>query len=179
MDEVVPAGQGALRELFHGETLPGKTSGCIENLKLMCGIAGILTSRPLAERGLPLAGGGRLSPDEALERMVRHLRHRGPDDEGQIVLYPETCTIGFAHVRLAILDLSPSGHQPMADPAKGNWITYNGEIYNYKSLRRKLDADEPWNSRSDTEIILKAYARWGREFLTHLRGMFAFAIWDS
>jgi asparagine synthase (glutamine-hydrolysing) len=82
--------------------------------------------------------------------------------------------------RLAVLDLSPQGHQPMQDPATGNWIVYNGEIYNFRELKARLQAEgEGFVSQSDTEVLLKAYGRWGEKCLGELRGMFAFAIWDA
>ena len=85
---------------------------------------------------------------------------------------------GLAHRRLAVIDLSPSGHQPMMAP-DGTVITYNGEIYNYLELRDELKCGWRFRSQSDTETILAAYARWGTDCLAHLRGMFAFALWDG
>ena len=102
------------------------------------------------------------------------LRHRGPDGEGTWQ-HARRCA-GFAHRRLSIIDLS-TGDQPMTDPA-GNWITYNGEIYNYIELREELGAAN-FKTTSDTEVILAAYRKWGADCVTHLRGMFAFAIWDE
>ena len=116
--------------------------------------------------------------------MAASLRHRGPDDEGLESL-PNASAVGavvmLAHTRLAILDLSRAGHQPMQDPATGNWIVLNGEIYNYKELREEMRraGDQRWLSDSDTEVLLRAYGRWGRECLGRLRGMFAFALWDQ
>src|SRR5438128_8312652 len=113
----------------------------------MCGIAGILTTREDLEVA-PL-----------LERMVRAIRHRGPDDEGCAeVTLPGGYRLGLANTRLAILDLSPAGHQPMSDPESGSWIAYNGEVYNHKSLRPQL-ADASFSSTSDTETILKGWAQ--------------------
>ena len=102
----------------------------------------------------------------------------------------------LGNTRLAIIDPSPVGHMPMHDPETGNWITYNGEIYNFRELREELgggdgetrrrgDAaigqgrDSEWKSQSDTEVILRAYGKWGTDCLNKLRGMFAFAIWDA
>ena len=130
----------------------------------MCGIAG----------GYHLAG---LPVDRLGRRLVvmNHLlRHRGPDGEG--VWTHERAHAGFAHRRLSIIDLD-HGDQPMADEG-GNWITFNGEIYNYIELRRELGADR-FRTSSDTEVILHAYRRWGRDCVDHLRGMFAFALWDE
>ena len=92
----------------------------------MCGIAGILTKRENA---------GTLS---ALRRMVGALTHRGPDDQGTSVVTLGSWQIALGHTRLAILDLSSAGHQPMGDALGRQWITYNGEIFNYKALRREL-----------------------------------------
>jgi asparagine synthase (glutamine-hydrolysing) len=135
----------------------------------MCGIVGIIgLNAPV--------------PAELLDRATRSLAHRGPDDSGAIVLRdPDTAVeVGLGNRRLAILDLSPLGHQPMCDPATGNWIVYNGEIYNFREVRTKLEhAGFQFISHSDTEVVLKAYAHWGEKCLTEFRGMFAFAIWDG
>lgn len=136
----------------------------------MCGIFGIATCKT------------RVSP-ELLERASHSLAHRGPDDSGTIIIRdagPQPCEIGLAHRRLAILDLSALGHQPMHDPETGNWIVFNGEIYNYRQLRTQLEQDAiRFRTNSDTEVLLKAYLRWGESFLKKLRGMFAFAFWDA
>lgn len=100
--------------------------------------------------------------------------HRGPDGDGTWVY--KDATVGFAHRRLAIIDLD-TGDQPMADSA-GNWIVFNGEIYNYLELRKELGEDE-FQTRSDTEVILHSYQRWGTACIEHFKGMFAFAIWDE
>jgi asparagine synthase (glutamine-hydrolysing) len=85
----------------------------------------------------------------------------------------------LASRRLAIQDLSPAGHQPMRDPQTNNWIVYNGEVYNFAEIRARLEADgTSFTSHCDTEVILKAYGRWGTACPQHFRGMFAFAIWD-
>jgi asparagine synthase (glutamine-hydrolysing) len=102
------------------------------------------------------------------------LAHRGPDGDGAWV-HPDNA-VAFAHRRLAIIDLV-TGEQPMTDGA-GNWITYNGEIYNYVELRQVLGADR-FRTGSDTEVILQAYRTWGPGCLERLRGMFAFALWDE
>ncbi len=132
----------------------------------MCGIFGIVS-------------GGSVSPD-LLENAARSLAHRGPDDSGTIHLEAADREIGFAHTRLSIIDLSPLGHQPMQDPITGNWIVYNGEIYNFRELRKELEAaGVEFKSHSDTEVILAAYRLWGESCLTRLGGMFAFALWDA
>jgi asparagine synthase (glutamine-hydrolysing) len=106
--------------------------------------------------------------------MNRLLAHRGPDGEG--VWIHDRGHAGFAHRRLEIIDLA-TGQQPMHD-GDGNWITYNGEIYNYLELRREL-GDDSFRTTSDTEVVLRAYRRWGPACVERLRGMFAFAIWDE
>jgi asparagine synthase (glutamine-hydrolysing) len=111
--------------------------------------------------------------DGELAAMSHLIRHRGPD--GAATWRGPSDRVGFAHRRLEIIDLV-SGDQPMTDVA-GNWITYNGEIYNYVELREELGV-EKFRTTSDTEVILAAYRQWGRDCLNHLRGMFAFALWD-
>ena len=119
----------------------------------------------------------------ALERATDSLAHRGPDDRGIVVIQSNTTPrfeIGLGSRRLAILDLSPLGHQPMQDPENGNWVVCNGEIYNFRELRARLrDEGAQFVSQSDTEVLLKAYGRWAEKCLRELRGMFAFAIWDA
>jgi asparagine synthase (glutamine-hydrolysing) len=133
----------------------------------MCGIAGLLKTE---SNGFDLAA--------VATRVLPHLDHRGPDDRGLMVVAEGRCA--FVHTRLSILDLSPAGHQPMATPDGRYWITYNGEIYNFRELRRQLlDQGEQFASQSDTEVILKLYARCGADCLAQLRGMFAIAIWDD
>lgn len=109
-----------------------------------------------------------------LMRMNETLRHRGPDDEGWFI----DGRVGLAHRRLSILDLSPRGHQPMTDREKRLWIVFNGEIYNFRELRKELGEFE-FTSSSDTEVILCAYRKWGVGCLSRFTGMFAFALWDS
>src|SRR3954469_6651469 len=136
----------------------------------MCGIFGMV------------ARNARVAP-EVLERATLSLAHRGPDDSGTVIVRdstPEPVEIGLGSRRLAILDLSPLGHQPMQDVETGNWIVFNGEIYNFREIRQTLERDGiRFRSYSDTEVLLKAYGRWGEACLEKLRGMFAFAIWDA
>jgi len=136
----------------------------------MCGIVGILVCNGAV-------------PPEVLESATRSLAHRGPDDQGTVILHdnlPEPVEIGLGNRRLAILDLSPLGRQPMQDPVTGNWIVHNGEIYNFKEVREKLEKEGvSFVSQSDTEVALKAYGQWGEGCLKEFRGMFAFAIWDA
>jgi len=104
------------------------------------------------------------------------LAHRGPDGEG-VWTVPG---IGLAHRRLAIIDLSPSGAQPMHDQFGQFTIVFNGEIYNYRDLRRELETTGAiFETHSDTEVILEAYRAWGVDAFSRLRGMFAFGLWDA
>src|SRR5258706_11044058 len=136
----------------------------------MCGIFGVVAK-------------GSQASQELLVRAQGSLAHRGPDDSGTAIIDggpAECCQIGFAHTRLSIIDLSPLGHQPMQDPSTGNWIVFNGEIYNFRDLRGELErAGAEFRSQSDTEVILAAYRVWGEDCLTRLRGMFAFGLWDA
>ena len=106
------------------------------------------------------------------------LVHRGPDDYGE--WWSDDGKVGFAHRRLAILDLSPEGKQPMCSTGQKHWIVFNGEIYNFVELRELLTSHGyHFHSRSDTEVLLAAYDRWGVNCTQYLNGMFAFAIYDS
>ncbi len=135
----------------------------------MCGIFGISSKNEGISR-------------ELLENATHSLAHRGPDDSGIAVIpgrFGDYQT-GFAHTRLSIIDLSPLGHQPMQDDPTGNWIVFNGEIYNFRELRTELiAAGNRFHSESDTEVILTAYRMWGVDCFSRLRGMFALAIWDA
>lgn len=137
---------------------------------IVCGIFGIVVHNARVPAGV-------------LERATQSLAHRGPDDSGTVLLRDsqlDPTEIGLGNRRLAILDLSPLGHQPMQDTETGNWIVYNGELYNFRDVRNELERDgTKFVSQSDTEVLLKAYARWGEGSLTKFRGMFAFAIWDA
>lgn len=133
----------------------------------MCGIAGIITDSFYAE-----------NLELFTQRMQLNLQHRGPDDQG-IYIDPDR-KAALIHTRLAILDLSPAGHQPMSTDNGRYWITFNGEIYNFQELRSQLENQgEKFHSQTDTEVILKLYQRLGKNCLDRLRGMFAFAIWDN
>src|ERR1700733_4604970 len=131
----------------------------------MCGIFGIIGRNARIEEGL-------------LERGTQSLAHRGPDDAGTILLRDLASVpveIGLGNSRLAILDLSPLAHQPMRDPDTGHWIVSKGEIYNFRDVRGELEqVGTTFVSQSDTEVVLKAYARWGEQCLLKFRGMFAF-----
>ena len=131
----------------------------------MCGIVGCVSA------------GGMINPD-LLIRMRDTMRHRGPDDAG--VWWSSDRRVGLAHRRLAIIDLSPAGHQPMQSEKGDVCITFNGEIYNFQDLRRVLEEKgHVFQTRTDTEVILAAYRAWGTECVTRLSGMFAFAIYDA
>lgn len=153
----------------------------------MCGITGIV------------ALNGRPVDLHALQRMNDVQAHRGPDGQGFMVSWPEShgfCSaflrhtdqgrtapparVGLGHRRLAILDLSDRGSQPMSAAASGAWIVFNGEIYNHLELRSELETrGRFFNTRTDTEVLLQSYLEWGEECLQRLEGMFAFAIWDG
>ena len=131
----------------------------------MCGIAGIAYE-----------GGASVAVAASVRRMIALQEHRGPDGQG----FYDAPGVSLGHARLAIIDLSDTGHQPMADPTGRYWITYNGEIYNYLELAEELKGlGHRFQGNSDTEVLLTAYREWGEDCLKRLRGMFAFAIWDT
>jgi asparagine synthase (glutamine-hydrolysing) len=130
----------------------------------VCGIAG-----ELRHDGAPV-------DRDALGRAARSIAHRGPDDEGLYLDGP----VGLAHRRLSIIDLSASGHQPMSNEDGTVWLTYNGEIYNFRELRRLLEArGHRFMSHTDSEVLVHGYEEWGEKLLDRLNGIFAFAIWDA
>lgn len=130
----------------------------------MCGILGY-------------AGTPSIAPD-VLASMRDTMSHRGPDDSGLWISSDNFS--GLGHRRLSIIDLSPGGHQPMADPLGRVHLTYNGEIYNFVELRDELKGHgHTFRSASDTEVILAAYRQWGEGFVEHLGGMFALALYDE
>jgi len=130
----------------------------------MCGICGVFN-----------LNGEPVSPVN-LRKMTDAIVHRGPDGEGFYI----DSFIGLGHRRLAIIDLSPAGHQPMITTDGQYAITYNGEVYNFQELRVELESlGHQFRSRTDSEVILYAYAQWGPECLNRFNGMFAFAVWDQ
>lgn len=130
----------------------------------MCGITGIFNVQ-----GAPVPAG-------VLRAMTDIVQHRGPDGEG---FWIGGC-VGFGHRRLAIVDLSEGGHQPMVSADGSLVLTYNGEIYNWRELRRTLEKrGARFRSQSDSEVILEAYRAWGPKCVEKFNGMFAFAIWDA
>src|SRR5947209_2946272 len=111
-----------------------------------------------------------------VRRMKARIAHRGPDSEGHYI----DGSVALGHRRLAIIDLSPLGHQPMANETTDVVITFNGEIYNYQKLRLELETlGHGFHSRTDTEVIIHAYEQWGERCVERFNGMFAFAIWDQ
>jgi len=131
----------------------------------MCGIAGRFNYRT----GAPV-------DPRVVHQMCDLLAHRGPDGDGVWTRGP----IGMGHRRLAIIDLSPAGRQPMTSADGDLTITFNGEIYNFLELRRELEQrGHQFSSRTDTEVMLAAYREWGIGCLSRFRGMFAFALWDA
>ena len=130
----------------------------------MCGIAGILNLNSSPIQNL----------DCSLRIMNKLQKHRGPDGEGSWTHREKF--LGLSHVRLSVIDLN-TGQQPMISDNK-NVISYNGEIYNFKELRKEI-GESQFSTNSDTEVILKAYERWGEDCISKFRGMFAFALWDE
>ncbi|MCE5279248.1 MAG: asparagine synthase (glutamine-hydrolyzing) [Planctomycetaceae bacterium] len=129
----------------------------------MCGIAGVLN------------GSDRAVSPAIIKKMTDILAHRGPDGEGMFV----EGNVGLGHRRLAIIDLTEAGHQPMTTPDGRYTISYNGEVYNFRELRHELESlGCSFRSRTDTEVVLQAYAQWGKDALHRFNGMFALAIWD-
>jgi len=134
----------------------------------MCGLAGIFRYRPTAA---PVAR-------DELVRIRDAMRNRGPDGEGLWI--SPNAEIGLAHRRLAIIDLSENGAQPMATSDGNLRVVFNGEIYNYRELRRELESrGHVFRSQSDTEVLLNLYRQYGRDMVNYLRGMYAFALWDE
>lgn len=130
----------------------------------MCGICGFISKNEVSR--------------EILIEMNNMLKHRGPDDHGEeIYSISDGWTVGFGQRRLSIMDLSVNGHQPMHSRDKRVSIVFNGEIYNFKELRREID-DYPFRTECDTEIIIASYLKWGINFVDRLNGMFAIALLD-
>jgi asparagine synthase (glutamine-hydrolysing) len=130
----------------------------------MCGIVGVLD-----HVGAPV-------DRQALERACASIAHRGPDDEGIHIDGP----VGLGHRRLSIIDVSTDGHQPMCNEDETVWLTYNGEIYNFRDLRRLLEAcGHRFRSHTDSEVLIHGWEEWGESLVDRLNGIFAFAIWDS
>ena len=133
----------------------------------MCGIYGFVSQREP------------INP-EILSRMGFALAHRGPDDGDERITISDAGCVALGHKRLSIIDLSPAGRQPMANEDQSVWLTLNGEIYNYQELRQELEAKgHRFRSHSDSEVVVHLYEESGADCLAKLKGMFAFALWDS
>ena len=130
----------------------------------MCGILGIIDKKGVDKR--------------LLLQMREAMVHRGPDDSGLWI--NGDGTVGLAHRRLSIIDLSEAGRQPMSDRNEDVWITFNGEIYNFQEIREELKKrGYRFKSQTDTEVIINAYKEWGTDCLQKFNGMFAFGIYDE
>jgi asparagine synthase (glutamine-hydrolysing) len=131
----------------------------------MCGICGVFNYRD-----------NQSVSAETVSRMAASIAHRGPDDEGVHL----SGSLGLGFRRLSILDLSAAGHQPMSDASGRIWVLFNGEIYNFRELRKELESHgAEFKSQCDTEVIVQGYLQWGDGVLTRLNGMFGLAIWDE
>src|SRR6185436_2697760 len=133
----------------------------------MCGLAGLIS----------------LNPERQIDTMLQSIEHRGRDDEGvwtsEVIDDSGRC-VSLGHRRLAIIDTSSAGHQPMLSPDGRYVITFGGEIYNYRELRSELKTKgHQFRTDTDTEVLLAAFAEWDINCLSRLNGMFAFAVWDN
>lgn len=133
----------------------------------MCGIGGILCKK------------GTIDIKKILKIFQYSMSHRGPDAKGYFIDSSRDIEVGLAHTRLSIIDLSPDANQPISNEDESIYLVCNGEIYNYRELRKKLEKKHQFKSRSDSEVILHLYEEKGKDLLKDLRGMFSFAIWDS
>ena len=133
----------------------------------MCGITGIYNYLNKS-----------INSKSIIEKIVEIQHARGPDDQG---IWESKCKkVCFGHNRLTIIDLSKNGKQPFISKDENFVITFNGEIYNFKEIKKELIANNIYfKSNSDTEVIIESYKYWGLSFVKKLRGMFAFALWDS
>ncbi|EHL29266.1 asparagine synthase (glutamine-hydrolyzing) [Legionella drancourtii] len=133
----------------------------------MCGFSGVLSRVDWSSMA-----------EQLLSAMSQSIAHRGPDDHG--IWFDPQAGIGLAHTRLAIVDLSPAGHQPMLSTNGRYVIAFNGEIYNHLTLREQLNSSDTWRGHSDTETLLAGFSVWGIEqTIARSVGMFAFAVWDK
>ena len=131
----------------------------------MCGFAGIYSVNQNSVNS------------EILSKMSQKLVHRGPDDSGLWI--DDSGSVGLAHQRLAVVDLTSAGHQPMQSSSNRFTIVFNGEIYNHQELRKQLDCFD-WSGQSDTETLLACIELWGLdEALDKINGMFSFSLWDD
>jgi len=127
----------------------------------MCGIAGII---------------GKNAKEAELQKMLKVQAHRGPDHTGS---YLDKGYAAIGHNRLSIIDLSADANEPFRDNSGRYYLTFNGEIYNYKEIREGLNEFYNFRTSSDTEVLLAAYIQWGKKCLNRFNGMFSFAIWDQ
>jgi asparagine synthase (glutamine-hydrolysing) len=134
----------------------------------MCGIAAVIDVRGNRNNGSLLS---------LLDAMISIQRHRGPDAQGKYIAPVGSAALG--HTRLSIIDLSEQGSQPMSDVSGRYWLVFNGEIYNYLELRQELRGSYSFRTRTDTEVLLASYLKWGPACLDRLIGMFAFIVWDE
>jgi len=131
----------------------------------MCGIVGLWCARQ------------KINPEVLLE-MRETMKHRGPDDTG--IFIDKKSNLGLAQRRLSIIDLSEKGHQPMGSEDGTLWLTYNGEVYNFKEIKKELEKKGyRFRGNSDTEVVLKSFQEWGINCVDKFRGMFSFAVWDQ
>ncbi|MBL0342420.1 MAG: hypothetical protein IPP71_16845 [Bacteroidetes bacterium] len=132
----------------------------------MCGIAGFID----------FTGDSSL---ETLKKMTSSLAHRGPDDDGFEIRRFSDVVVGFGFRRLAIIDLSPKGHQPMINELTGDMLIFNGEVYNFSEIRKELEAlGHHFKSQSDTEVVLRSFQEWGTSCVSKFNGMFAIALYN-
>ena len=132
----------------------------------MCGIVGVIRNS------------NNFDIEKTVSHMMNAIRHRGPDGSGSMVL--ENSRVGLGHVRLSVIDLSESALQPMMSVGKRYTIVYNGELYNYRELKKELrEKGHVFKTCSDTEVVMESFAEWGPGCLEHFNGMFVFAVWDS
>ncbi len=133
----------------------------------MCGITGFIDYSQTSDKAMLLD-------------MKKELHHRGPDDSGEYFHRESDFCLGFAHTRLAIIDITKRGRQPMTNEVGSLIITFNGEIYNYQEIREILQKNgHTFRSHTDTEILIHGYEQWGVDVLEKCRGMFAFALYDK
>src|SRR5947209_17853486 len=124
-----------------------------------------------------ICGTSGFAQHELLERMTDLMSHRGPDDRG--VFVSSDRRFGLGNRRLSIIDLSSAGHMPMSNEDKTIWISYNGEIYNFPTLRTELEGlGHQFRSHTDSEVLVHGYEQWGLDLLSRLNGMFAFGLLD-
>ena len=134
----------------------------------MCGIAGIISRH------------SQIDTKNIVGNMVENMLHRGPNGRGSVIRQCSKWSVGLGNTRLAILDLSDAGSQPMKSNRNSSWVTHNGEIYNFRELRSELESiNFMFKSKTDTEVVLSSYEAWGCNSIQRFQGMFGFGIWDE